>query len=57
MSDHLPLWTEIKMDFTESYLGSLRPGKTPLAKLPSGPESLWDEDLADEPSQQAVEAH
>lgn len=57
MSDHLPLWAEIKMDFTEAYLDSLRPGKTPLAKLPSGPESLWDEDSADEPSQQAVEAH
>ena len=22
MSDHLPLWTEIKIDFTESYLAS-----------------------------------
>ncbi len=34
MSDHLPLWTEIKMDFTESYLNSLRPGNVPLAKFP-----------------------
>ncbi len=56
MSDHLPLWAEIRMDFTESYLDSLRPGNTPLAKLPSGPESLWDEDYG-EPTQQAVEAH
>lgn len=24
MSDHLPLWAEIKMDFTENYLDSLR---------------------------------
>ncbi len=31
MSDHLPLWTEIKMDFTESYLQSLKVGKAPLA--------------------------
>ncbi len=30
MSDHLPLWAEIKMDFTERYLGSLNPDK-PLA--------------------------
>ena len=31
MSDHLPLWTEIKMDFTESYLQSLKTNKQPLA--------------------------
>ena len=31
MSDHLPLWTEIKMDFTESYLQSLQTDKEPLA--------------------------
>jgi len=31
MSDHLPLWAEIRMDFTESYLQSLKTGKTPLA--------------------------
>jgi hypothetical protein len=31
MSDHLVLWTEIKMDFTESYLESLRVGEKPLA--------------------------
>lgn len=31
MSDHLPLWTEIKMDFTEAYLRSLETNKTPLA--------------------------
>lgn len=32
MSDHLPLWAEIKMDFTESYLDSLR-SQTPLASF------------------------
>ncbi len=37
MSDHLPLWTEIKMDFTESYLQSLKTGKEPLADF--GPET------------------
>jgi hypothetical protein len=31
MSDHLPLWTEIKMDFTESYLQSLKSAAQPLA--------------------------
>jgi endonuclease/exonuclease/phosphatase family metal-dependent hydrolase len=34
MSDHLPLWAEIKVDFTENYLESLKPGKEPLAKFP-----------------------
>ena len=34
MSDHLPLWAEIKVDFTEDYLNSLKPGETPLAKFP-----------------------
>jgi endonuclease/exonuclease/phosphatase family metal-dependent hydrolase len=34
MSDHLPLWTEIKMDFTESYLESLKSkAKKPLAEF------------------------
>ncbi len=37
MSDHLPLWTEIKMDFTESYLESLKSGSKPLAEF--APES------------------
>lgn len=39
MSDHLPLWAEIKMDFTESYLESLKTTATPLAKfdLETGP--------------------
>jgi hypothetical protein len=39
MSDHLPLWTEIKMDFTDAYLDSLKAGSTPLAKFDpvSGP--------------------
>lgn len=35
MSDHLPLWAEIKMDFTESYLQSLHTGKAPLAEFGS----------------------
>lgn len=30
MSDHLPMWVELKVDFTEDYLKSLRPGATPL---------------------------
>jgi hypothetical protein len=33
MSDHLPLWAEIKMDFTEAYLNSLKPGAEPLAEF------------------------
>jgi endonuclease/exonuclease/phosphatase family metal-dependent hydrolase len=39
MSDHLPLWTEIKIDFTESYLDSLKSGAQPLANFnpASGP--------------------
>lgn len=39
MSDHLPLWTEIKMDFTEAYLRSLKSGAEPLANFApkSGP--------------------
>lgn len=36
MSDHLPLWAEIKMDFTESYLESLKTGRNPKAHFPSG---------------------
>lgn len=31
LSDHLPLWVQIKTDFTDDYLNSLRPGKDPLA--------------------------
>jgi endonuclease/exonuclease/phosphatase family metal-dependent hydrolase len=30
MSDHLPMWAELKVDFTEDYLDSLRPGEAPL---------------------------
>ena len=30
-SDHLLLWVELQVDFTEDYLESLRPGRTPLA--------------------------
>ena len=33
MSDHLPLWVEIKTDFTDDYLGSLRVSKKPLAEF------------------------
>jgi len=31
MSDHLPMWVELKVDFTDDYLKSLRPGRTVLA--------------------------
>jgi endonuclease/exonuclease/phosphatase family metal-dependent hydrolase len=34
ISDHKPLWAEIKVDFTEDYLNSLRPGEKPLANFP-----------------------
>jgi endonuclease/exonuclease/phosphatase family metal-dependent hydrolase len=33
MSDHLPMWVQLKVDFTEDYLESLRPGHDPLADL------------------------
>ena len=33
MSDHLPLWAEIKTDFTDAYLQSLKSGATPLAEF------------------------
>ena len=31
MSDHLPMWVEIKVDFTDDYLQSLKPGRRVLA--------------------------
>lgn len=31
MSDHLLMWVQLKVDFTEAYLHSLKPGQTPLA--------------------------
>ncbi len=31
MSDHLPMWAELKVDFTDDYLKSLKTGQTPLA--------------------------
>jgi endonuclease/exonuclease/phosphatase family metal-dependent hydrolase len=31
MSDHLPMWVQLKVDFTEAYLASLGPGAAPLA--------------------------
>ena len=34
MSDHLPMWVQLKVDFTEAYLESLKPGHEPLADLP-----------------------
>lgn len=30
MSDHLPMWVELKVDFTEDYLKSLKTGAVPL---------------------------
>ncbi|MGH6921332.1 MAG: hypothetical protein ACREJ0_26955, partial [Geminicoccaceae bacterium] len=33
MSDHLPMWVQLKVDFTEAYLDSLKPGQEPLADL------------------------
>ncbi len=35
MSDHLPMWVELRVDFTNDYLNSLRPGRKMLAS-PSG---------------------
>jgi exonuclease III len=31
MSDHLLMWVQLKVDFTDAYLNSLKPGETPLA--------------------------
>lgn len=36
MSDHLLLWVELKVDFTNDYLQSLLPGETPLAEGGTG---------------------
>jgi endonuclease/exonuclease/phosphatase family metal-dependent hydrolase len=33
MSDHLLMWVQLKVDFTEDYLVSLKPGNEPLADL------------------------
>lgn len=33
MSDHKPVWVELKVDFTNAYLNSLRPTEEPLANL------------------------
>ncbi|MEM7025642.1 MAG: endonuclease/exonuclease/phosphatase family protein [Pseudomonadota bacterium] len=33
ISDHLPMWVQLKVDFTEDYLKSLKPGQEPLANL------------------------
>ncbi len=37
MSDHLPLWAEIKTDFTDKYLHSLETTQEPLAAFPTEP--------------------
>jgi hypothetical protein len=37
MSDHLPMWVQLKVDFTDAYLRSLRPGRTPLADFSGAP--------------------
>lgn len=44
MSDHLPLWAEIKMDFTDAYLNSLRSRAEPLATFTpeTGPRASAD---------------
>ncbi len=34
MSDHILLWVELKVDFTDDYLASLKPGIEPLADFP-----------------------
>ncbi len=39
MSDHLPMWVQLKVDFTEDYLESLKPGHDPLADLSAAPET------------------
>ncbi len=31
ISDHLPMWVQLKVDFTDAYLSSLKPGETPLS--------------------------
>jgi hypothetical protein len=31
MSDHLLMWVQLKVDFTDAYLNSLKPGQTPLS--------------------------
>lgn len=39
MSDHLPMWVQLKVDFTEDYLESLKPGEQPLADLSQAREA------------------
>lgn len=39
MSDHLPMWVQLKVDFTEDYLESLKPGHDPLADLSEAREA------------------
>lgn len=39
ISDHKPIWVELKVDFTTDYLNSLKPEKKPLADMDDEPES------------------
>jgi hypothetical protein len=39
ISDHLPMWVQLKVDFTEQYLASLKPGQEPLADLSEAREA------------------
>jgi endonuclease/exonuclease/phosphatase family metal-dependent hydrolase len=39
ISDHLPMWVQLKVDFTEHYLASLKPGQEPLADLSESREA------------------
>jgi len=36
ISDHLPMWVQLKVDFTEDYLASLMPDREPLADFTGG---------------------
>ena len=33
ISDHKPMWVELKVDFTNDYLNSLKPDEEPLADM------------------------
>ncbi len=39
LSDHLPMWVQLKVDFTDAYLESLKPGEQPLADLSQAREA------------------
>ena len=40
MSDHLPLYVELKIDFTEKYLTRIRKGEQPID--PPSPDAVDD---------------